>query len=98
MPEYQIENLYSGTKVDTGSLRAHIYYFCESPRLCNRYKAHGFKKWRLTGGNGVTMYTVAYRVLTVPIPWFPAGHQVRTDPLRNETERLHITLNGTNFA
>ena len=44
------------------------------------------------------MYTVAYRVLTVPIPWFPAGHQVRTDPLRNETERLHITLNGTNFA
>ena len=44
------------------------------------------------------MYTVAYRVLTVPMPWFLAGHQVWTAPLRNETELSHITLNGTNFA
>ena len=44
------------------------------------------------------MHTVAYRVLTVPMQWFPAGHQVWTAPLRNETERSHITLKGTNFA
>ena len=44
------------------------------------------------------MYTVAYRVLTVPMPWFPAGKQVCTAPLRNETERSHIIVNGTNFA
>ena len=44
------------------------------------------------------MHTVAYRVLTVPMQWFPAGHQVWTAPLRNETERSHITLKSTNFA
>ena len=44
------------------------------------------------------MYTVAYWVLTVPMPWSPAGHQVWTAPLRNETERSHITFNGTKFC
>ena len=64
-----------------------------SPQLCSRcYKAH-VSKWRLTGRNGVTTYTVIYRALKVNTTPFCAStqalvpnHQVWISPLVILTE------------
>ena len=45
VPEYQVETLYSGTKVGTGPLCAHrVCYFCGHPPLCDHSKTHVFLK------------------------------------------------------
>ena len=101
MPEYKVENLYSGTKVDTGSLYAHSYLFCDSPRLCNHCKAHIYflkiasdrEKWSsyvvtcISGSYGVNAATPLWAGTEALIPGGQCGQ-----PLRNETERSHYTF------
>ena len=64
--EYKVETLYSGTKVGTGVPVCTPFFSSVAVQgFVIVAKLMFLKKWRLTERNGVTIYAVAYRVLTV---------------------------------
>jgi len=78
VPEYKVTTFYSGTKVGSGSLCVHcFYYFWSNPLLSSCFKMASDRGWE-----GVTMFTSTYRILKVwtqnhfvPVPrhWFPGS-------------------------
>ena len=100
-----VETLHSGTKVGTGPVCAHrffssvaIHRFVILQSSCFKKMASDREKWSnyvnscISGTHGVDFATPFWTGTMALIP----GQCQQL--LRNETERSHITLNGTNFA